>query len=148
MNKPLNIAFFVSTDVQAGTYFIYHNFAVGLMQRGHQVTVYSQNKSPRYSWREEFREGVRYILAPSAHGNSYVAYHLNPGNILICFLTIIRYRDELAQADVIHLFQPLRIRRTPASGGLKGDERPTTRRWFSHGNGTISGQEVCLIWNQ
>ncbi len=102
----LNIAFFVSADSNSGTYFRYHNLAVALVQRGHAVTVYSQSIEERRHCREEVREGVQYVLAPSFPLNSYIPFALNPGNIARRFFTGWQKRETRAGHQVFHLFQP------------------------------------------
>lgn len=97
---PLRVAFIVTGDGESGTYFRYHNLAKGLVRLGHEVVVYGQCGSGRWATRHEARDGVKYVLAPSAPGNRWIDYSINPGNLFW------RMIQRIAQADVYHLFQP------------------------------------------
>ncbi len=94
------IAFHVSRDEFSGTYFRYHNLAIGLQKRGHEVVVYTQG-IPAMDVCTEWRDGVRYEVLPGFPGNSYFDFAVNPGNILR------RALHRIAPADIHHLFQPL-----------------------------------------
>ena len=96
----LRIAFIVTGDGESGTYFRYHNFAKGLVRLGHEVVVYGQRGGERWGTRREARDGVEYVLAPSAPGNSWIDYSINPGNLFW------RLVQRIGRADVYHLFQP------------------------------------------
>lgn len=106
MSRSLNIAFFVSADGRSGTYFRYHNLAIALARRGHEVTVHSQSIDNRRGTSEEKREGVHYVLAPSVPLNRFFPFAMNPGNILRRFFTGFQRRALLARHEVFHLFQP------------------------------------------
>jgi len=97
--KSLKIVFHVSRDAKSGTYFRYHNLALALKERGHEVTVLSQNGR---AWRtcQENREGINYQILPGFVVNRLCDYHLNPG------ILGLRALHPLPEADVHHLFQP------------------------------------------
>ncbi len=98
--SSLRIAFIVTGDGGSGTYFRYHNFAKGLVLLGHRVVVYGQCASARFSTRREVRDGVDYVLAPSAPGNRWIDHSINPGNLFW------RAIQNIERADIYHLFQP------------------------------------------
>lgn len=98
--KPLKILFIVSEDCKVGTYFRYHNLAIALTQRGHDVTVYSQSSQSQFFITRETRDGVNYILAASIRGNRWIDFGMNPINMLG------RLLQTYPEADVYHLFQP------------------------------------------
>lgn len=119
-NQPLQVHFIVSRDTHTGTYFRYHSLAAGLVRRGHQVTVSSQQCLAEPAG-EDTRDGVRYLLAARYRGDSY----LEPTNHPLSFLA--RLRAAQPEADVHHLFQPFensaalwlrRRRRDLASGAM------------------------------
>ena len=97
--QSLKISFLVRRDIKQGTYHRYHNLGVGLTQRGHDVTIYSQSLKERLKITEEVRNGVKYILFPSIPGERWVDYGMHPGNILV------RLFQNYGNADVYHLFQ-------------------------------------------
>jgi glycosyltransferase involved in cell wall biosynthesis len=97
--KPLKISFLVRRDIKQGTYHRYHNFAVGLTQRGHQVTIYSQALQERVLTTQEVRDEVNYVLFPSAPGERLFDFGMHPAN---CF---IRAFQNYGDADIYHLFQ-------------------------------------------
>ncbi len=103
LDRPLDVAFFVSHDGASGTFFRYHNLARGLVNRGHRVTVHSQSytNSRTNAVREE--DGVRYVVPARFPGNRWISFDANPGNILRRQLGSIA---RVARADVYHLFQP------------------------------------------
>lgn len=100
--NPLKILFLVCEDCKPGrgTYFRYHNLAIALAQRGHEVTVHSQSLKNRLFTTTELRDGVNYVLSASVPGSRWVDSSVNPGNISI------RLLQTYEQADVYHLFQP------------------------------------------
>lgn len=96
----LKISFIASEDGKPGTYLRYHNLAIALVQRGHEVTVYSQSSQNRFFTTREQRDGVNYIIGASVPGNRWVDFGMNPGNMLG------RLFQTYKQSDVYHLFQP------------------------------------------
>ena len=93
--RPLRIAFIVTGDGGAAR----------------PATTISRRDSPDTTWpsggqgsplvpRRETRDGVEYVLAPSAPGNRLIDPAINPGNLFW------RLVQKIERADVYHLFQP------------------------------------------
>jgi glycosyltransferase involved in cell wall biosynthesis len=97
--KSMKISFIVRRDFKQGTYHRYHNLAVGLAQRGHQVTIYSQSLEKKIPTLQEVRNGVTYVLFPSAPGERWFDFGMHPANVLI------RAFQNYGDADIYHLFQ-------------------------------------------
>lgn len=97
----LKIAFFAPMALPQGTYFRWHNLAIGLQQLGHQVTVHAIDVPRLGRTRREIRDGVEYVLVPGIRGmGRLIDAPLNP----IPLLRSLRHAPE--PVDVIHIFQP------------------------------------------
>ena len=96
----LRIHFLTNSIKEAGTYFRFHNLAVGLVKLGQQVTVFSCDPESYSSHREELRDGVLYRIVPSFRGKTYFSDASHPLNALRrCFV-------DYPVCDIAHLFQP------------------------------------------
>ena len=96
----LRIHFYVSSSHKAGTYFRFHNLAVGLTQLGHRVTVYASDVDRRSLIRTEIRDGVPYVIRPEHWLNRLCWLSSDP-------ITVIRrWASRCPPCDVAHLFQP------------------------------------------
>jgi glycosyltransferase involved in cell wall biosynthesis len=99
--SDLKINFFTCFGFPQGTYFRWHNLAIGLQRLGHEVTVHAIG--PRHWGRTqlEVRDGVSYVLVPTTPFISrLVDSRLDP-------VTLLRaMRHDTGSADVHHVFQP------------------------------------------
>jgi glycosyltransferase involved in cell wall biosynthesis len=96
----LTVQFFTSYSHPQGTYFRYHNLAVGLTRLGHQVTVYAGDWNSESRSRSEMREGVRYCLTPESRLARFFGMASDP-------LTVgRRFARVYPKCDIAHLFQP------------------------------------------
>jgi glycosyltransferase involved in cell wall biosynthesis len=110
----VKIHFFVQFVHPVGTYFRFHNLAVGLIKLGHDVTVFGCSNDPGGRYLEEQRDGVRYKIWRGAKGQSIFGQWNHP------LVILKRYFAEAESCDVAHLFQPfysgaapwIRLRRT------------------------------------
>ena len=98
--ESLRIHFFVNFVHETGTYFRFHNLAIGLTRLGHQVKVIACDANYRSNTRQEHRDGVPYEIMPESMLRRVFGFHCDP-------LTILRRFARLSEAcDVAHLFQP------------------------------------------
>jgi glycosyltransferase involved in cell wall biosynthesis len=103
INSSLTIHFLVQFTHFQGTYFRFHNLAIGLTKLGHKVTVFgvdtgiSTFSAPE---REEVRDGILYHIIPSYKGMSLFGGFSHPLTALRrCFI-------DYPPCDIAHLFQP------------------------------------------
>jgi glycosyltransferase involved in cell wall biosynthesis len=100
-NQMLKIVFFTAFSHTQGTYFRWHNLAVGLRKLGHDVFVHSVGpESGAHTW-TEVRDGVFYQLVPLTPN---FRKFLNPG--LDPFTLLRSLRHAPPPADIYHIFQP------------------------------------------
>jgi hypothetical protein len=99
-NKPLRIIFLVEFVHEQGTYFRWHNLAIGLQARGHSVTVYSVDWNRHAPDRTEYRDGVEYHILSTFRGLSVFTPSTNPLNL------IRRLAVKYPVCDIVHTFQP------------------------------------------
>lgn len=97
----LRISFFAAASYAQGTYFRWHNLAIGLQQLGHQVTVYAIG--PEHGGRShlESRDGVCYSITPLP---PRLLRFLHPWLDPITLLRVLRRPSE--SSDIYHVFQP------------------------------------------
>ena len=96
----LRIHFYVNYSHLGGTYFRFHNLAVGLTQLGHRVTVYACDFDRASLNRTEIRDGVPYVIRPE-HWLTRLCWHAcDPVTV------IRRWASPCPPCDVAHLFQP------------------------------------------
>jgi len=99
----LRIHFLTQFAHAQGTYFRFHNLAVGLTLLGHKVTVFSVD-TPTTSFscpeREEIRDGVLYRIIPLYKGMRVFGSASNP------MTALRRCLIDYPSCDVAHLFQP------------------------------------------
>lgn len=97
----MNILFLCNSIVRQGTYFRWHNLAIGLTHLGHAVTVLAfDHGSFRSGERREQRDGVTYRILSGNRGQSWVSQESHPWAALRgCF-------RGLRGFDVVHVFQP------------------------------------------
>jgi hypothetical protein len=113
----LRIAFFVNFVHQQGTYFRFHNLAVGLTRLGHEVTVYAGDLNYRAAARSEVRDSVAYDIVPESILIRVLNWHCDP-------LTAgRRFARRYPACDVAHLFQPF-------PGAAAAWVRAPARVWF------------------
>ena len=116
--------FFVNFVHPAGTYFRFHNLAIGLTRIGHQVTVFASDLNYRSVSRREVRDGVPYEIIPKTFLVRAFGSHCDPIG------WVRRYARRYPPCDVAHLFQPFPARLPPGCGRPLGCGSMT---------GTISG---------
>ncbi len=99
--RSLRVHFYASTSHEQGTYFRFHNLAVGLKRLGHRVTVYAASHDfSRARTRWETRDGVRYHVLAESQFVRVFGHNCDP-------LTVARrYARWYPPCDVAHLFQP------------------------------------------
>lgn len=98
--KKLTIHFFVQAVHEQGTYFRFHNLAVGLTNLGHNVTIFGSDNLPNSKERQEIRDGVVYHISPGSKGMSLFGAATHP------LTAIRRCLVNYPPCDVAHLFQP------------------------------------------
>ncbi len=99
--KKLNINFFVQFVYKQGTYFRFHNLAIGLQQLGHNVTIWGCDYSKQSDEQiEENRDGVNYIISS---GNKLQSIFGQPSHP---FTSYKRSKIKYPYANVNHMFQP------------------------------------------
>jgi glycosyltransferase involved in cell wall biosynthesis len=96
----LTIHFYVDSSHLAGTYFRFHNLAVGLCRLGHRVTVYAGDIDRTSQRRTELRDGVPYVIQP-VHWLSRVCWQATDP-----VTALRRWAARTPPCDVAHLFQP------------------------------------------
>jgi len=99
-NSPLKIAYITGDCSTLGTYFRWHNIAMGLVNMGHSVHVYSVDNNDAPVARQENRDGVIYHIAKSAKGKSLF------GTINHPVTSFNRIFEHYPECDIVHVFQP------------------------------------------
>ncbi len=85
----------------AGTYFRWHNLAIGLKQLGNEIDVYAGDYNWRASIRNEIRDGINYFIIPALPFARFLGNGTDP------FSGIRRlFHLPKTDYDVYHLFQP------------------------------------------
>ncbi len=100
MTQSLRIIFLVESVHEQGTYFRWHNLAIGLQARGHRVIVYGVDWNRHSSDRIEYRDGVEYNILSTFRGLSIFTPSTNPLNL------IRRLAIRYPACDIVHSFQP------------------------------------------
>jgi glycosyltransferase involved in cell wall biosynthesis len=100
IKQSLRVIFLVEFVHEQGTYFRWHNLAIGLQLLGHHVTVYAIDWDRFSKDRVEYRDGVEYRILSTFRGLSIFTPSTNPLNLLRRLA--IRYPT----CDVVHSFQP------------------------------------------
>jgi hypothetical protein len=95
----LRIHFLTQYVAETGTYFRFHNLAVGLAKLGQQVTVFGGELNTSSKERVEIHDGVKYHITPENKGMSLFGYCHPLTAIKRCFF-------DYPVCDVAHLFQP------------------------------------------
>jgi len=96
----LKIAFVTADSSTQGTYFRWHNIAIGLVNLGHAVEVYCIDNNNIPVTRRETRDGVIYHIAKSAKGKSVFGTMNHP------ITSVKRIFDGFSECDIVHVFQP------------------------------------------
>jgi glycosyltransferase involved in cell wall biosynthesis len=96
----LHIHFFVQFSHEQGTYFRFHNLALGLAELGHVVAVFACDHDTASAARTELRNGIPYHIVPSSGGTTLVSPFCHPLN------AFRRWLLPYPKCDVAHLFQP------------------------------------------
>ncbi|AGY59718.1 glycosyltransferase [Gloeobacter kilaueensis] len=100
MKEPLRIHFLVDSTGETGTYFRFHNLAVGLARLGQSVSVFACDHDTNSQTRTIERDGVLYRIVPSFRGQSFFTASNHPLNALA------RCLADYPPCDIAHLFQP------------------------------------------
>ncbi len=98
--RKLNIIFLTADCSEQGTYFRWHNIAIGLSKLGHDVQVYSVDNSARAESRLEHRDGIVYHITKGHKGQSYFSTGHHP------ITSIARAMIQYPACDIVHVFQP------------------------------------------
>ncbi|HET6576054.1 MAG TPA: glycosyltransferase [Fimbriiglobus sp.] len=118
--RPLRVHFYASLAHPQGTYFRFHNLAVGLTRLGHRVTVYAADHNFRSHSRWETRDGVRYHVLAESQFVRLFGHNCD-------LLTVLRRAARQSPAcDVAHLFQPFP---SAAAAWLRADARVRFYDW-------------------
>jgi glycosyltransferase involved in cell wall biosynthesis len=145
----LKIAFFVQYSHAAGTYFRWHNLAIGLKQLGNEIDVYAGDHNWNAPLRNEVKDGINYYITPSLLSARFFGGGNDP---LTGFRRLLHLPKK--EYDVYHLFQPyiqayipwryLKVRKTKAvflydwddlwTGGLFSAKPNGPIEWFMHKN--------------
>jgi glycosyltransferase involved in cell wall biosynthesis len=96
---PLRIHFLTQYISQTGTYFRFHNLAVGLAKLGQQVTVFGGELNTSSKERVETHDGIKYHIIPEYKGMSVFGSCHPLTALRRCFF-------DYPACDVAHLFQP------------------------------------------
>jgi len=96
----LKIAFVTADSSTQGTYFRWHNIAIGLVNLGHTVEVFCIDNTNQPVARMEIRDGVVYHIATSAKGKSIFGTMNHP------ITATKRIFDDFSECDIVHVFQP------------------------------------------
>jgi hypothetical protein len=96
----LRVHFYVNFVHPSGTYFRFHNLAIGLTRLGHRVTVYGADSNYRSRSRREVRDGVPYQIIPETFLIRASGSHCDPIG------WARRFAQSYPPCDIAHLFQP------------------------------------------
>ena len=99
--QPLKINFLVDSIGKVGTYFRFHNLALGLTKLGHEVNVFACDENHHAEARTEIRDRIPYHIVPSFPGKGFFTSSHHP--ITALRRSLISYPD----CDVVHMFQPM-----------------------------------------
>ena len=97
--RPLNIQFFVNFVNEVGTYFRFHNLAVGLTRLGHQVKVFGGDHDSSSRSRKEVRQGVQYHILPEWPTRKVFGANCDLPTV------VRRFARSYPPCDIAHLFQ-------------------------------------------
>ncbi|WP_448702973.1 glycosyltransferase [Mucilaginibacter sp. AW1-3] len=98
--EKLKIAYITGDCATLGTYFRWHNIAMGLVNMGHTVTVFCVDNNNVPVARQENRDGVIYKIAESSKGKSLF------GTINHPVTSLKRIFTDFEECDIVHVFQP------------------------------------------
>jgi glycosyltransferase involved in cell wall biosynthesis len=131
---PLRVHFFVNFVHPFGTYFRFHNLAIGLTRLGHHVTVFAGDLNYRSRSRREVRDGVSYQIIPETFLVRALGFHCDP------ISWARRYAQSYPPCDVAHLFQPFP---SATAAWLRAGTRVRFYDWDDlWSGGLMSGQVV------
>ena len=99
----MKIIFITAYAHKQGTYFRWHNLAIGLKNLGHDVSVYGFDATISDGTYNEVRDGISYHLIYSSKGKKFFGQLAHPLNILKGIF------NPLPKADIYHVFQPFPI---------------------------------------
>lgn len=119
----LKIVFLTAYCSEQGTYFRWHNIAIGLNALGHSVEVFCVDNDDAALTRKEQRDGVTYSIVKSAKGKSFF------GNVNHPLTSIRRVFDHFPQCDIVHVFQPFLSVYLPWKFNLKKKAKITFFDW-------------------
>jgi glycosyltransferase involved in cell wall biosynthesis len=97
--RSLSIQFFVNFVNEFGTYFRFHNLAVGLTRLGHRVTVFGGDHDSSSRSRKEVRQGVQYHILPEWATRKVFGASCDLPTI------VRRFARSYPACDIAHLFQ-------------------------------------------
>jgi len=98
--NKLKIIFLTADCSEQGTYFRWHNIAIGLTRLGHIVRVFSVDNDDKSFSRNEKRDGVEYHILKGSRGKSFFGTMNHP------LTSIRRIFIDFPACDVVHVFQP------------------------------------------
>ncbi|MBX9891035.1 MAG: glycosyltransferase [Chitinophagaceae bacterium] len=96
----MRIAFIVQYCHRAGTFFRWHNLALGLQKAGHDVVVFAGDFDWRAESRIEYIDSIRYEISPVLFTSKIF---LSPTDPITGFVRFFKIPKNF---DVYHLFQP------------------------------------------
>jgi len=101
LNKKLTIHFFVQSVHTQGTYFRYHNFAIGLHNAGHTVRVFGATYLKNEKSEIQVRDGIEYHITAC-----YFPLQALFGQWGHPLAALKRIFKKYPACDVSHVFQP------------------------------------------
>jgi len=121
--NSLRIIFLTAYCSEQGTYFRWHNFAIGLVNLGHQVEVFCNDHDDASVNRKENRDGITYNISKSAKGKSFFGTVNNPAT------AIKQIFNGFPDCDILHVFQPFLSVYLPWKFNLKNKAKITFFDW-------------------
>lgn len=121
--NSLRIHFLTQYVSQSGTYFRFHNLAVGLTKLGQHVTVFGGDLDTKSKERVEIRDGVVYHITPEYRGKGLFGDACHP------LTTIKRSIFNYPACDVAHLFQPFPSAAYPWTWALRKKTKAMFYDW-------------------
>jgi glycosyltransferase involved in cell wall biosynthesis len=119
----LRVNFFAQYVFPQGTYFRFHNLAVGLVKLEQHVTVFGCDPARNAKEREEIRDGVTYHIIPELRGTRFFGLGCHPLTAARrCFL-------DYPACDVAHLYQPFPSAAWPWQWSMRGRDGALFYDW-------------------
>lgn len=99
----MKIIFITAYSHRQGTYFRWHNLAIGLRKLGHDISVFTFDATIGKGSSTEIRDGIPYHILYSSRGQKWFGRLAHPMNVLRALF------NPLPKADIYHIFQPFPI---------------------------------------